>query len=84
MTKVTEYHVAITSDAPDFESIYAVFSTADKAEKFVIDNTPYDHAGRAVITPQSYVEDEDYDTAVDDRQYGIALDHRYDNVPDEN
>jgi len=84
MTKVTEYHVAITSDAPEFDSVYAVFSTRDKAYEFISTvSTPDGYDKRAVVTPQSYVEDKDYDTAVDDHHYGIALDHRYDNVPDE-
>ena len=77
MTTITEFHVAITSDEPDFESIYAVFSTADKAEQFVIENLPYTHAGNAVITPQTYTETFEYD-----KREEMAWDTRYDDYAD--
>jgi len=81
MTTITEFHVAITSDEPDFESIYAVFSTADKAEQFVIENLPYTHAGNAVITPQSY--DPDEAEFADIKRHDIYWDTRHDDDVDD-
>lgn len=79
MTTITEYHVTITSDKPDFESIYAVFSTVKAAEDFVHENMPYTHAGNAVIKPQTYTETFEYD-----KREEIAWDTRYDEYADTN
>lgn len=83
MSITPEFHVGIT--APGADGIYAVFSTRERAQEFIrttlAANDSHDY--KAVITDQSYVENKDDDAAVDDHYYGIALDHRYDDAPDE-
>ncbi len=81
MTTTTEYHVAITSDAPEFDSVYAVFSTRDKAYEFISTvSTPDGYDKRAVVTPQSY--DPDEAEFADIKRHDIYWDTRHDDDVD--